>query len=354
MRFTALLVSLLLALAACSDDSGNAKGKDMAVDTKQAPDTGAPDQGPPDGATDLALVDAALVDAALVDAALVDAAKSDATGDANTSDGPAKEGIKLPDRGTDQKLDAGNPLLYGTISRTVLPVNDGIGNVHISVTQIIFPFPIVVASKMIKRADLSKPGAKVSYQINATLASGTYTVAAWMDDNNNTWSPLGMAAEGDLVMSAGLKTTMGGGTAVKLDLALDKVSALGSTDGGVSGTMLKGRVTAKVVPSADGKGRLFFSLHSQVPPAGLVYSSSTVLEGCDLSTPFLSEAYSYAAVPAGKYYLQAFLDDNGNAATLLGTPNPDKGDMVTAKPVQVHVVSGQTTVRDVVLDALKN
>jgi len=348
MRFSALLVSLLLALAACSDDSGDTKGKDSAVDLWKDHDLAGPDAAIPDAAAP----DAATSDAT-ADAAKTDATSSDAGGDANTKDGPAKEGIKLPDRGTDQKFDAGNPLIYGTISRSALPVNDGIGNIHISVTQIIFPFPIAVASKMIKRADLSKPGAKVSYQVNATVASGQYTITAWMDDNNNTWSPLAIAAEGDLIMSMGIKIKMGGGTAVKQDLVLDKLSKLGGADGGVSGTMLKGRVTAKVVPSADGKGRLFFSIHNKVPPAGLVYSSNTMLAGCDLSTPYMSEAYSYAGFPAGKYYLQAFLDDNGNAATLLGVAAPDKGDMVTSKPVQVHVVKGQITVRDVVLDALK-
>ena len=348
MRFLALLTSLLLGLAACSDDSGTTPGKDAAPIV----DIGGPDMALPD----VALPDAAKPDAA-DDAAKPDgtgdAAKPDAAGDAKKPDVAVVEAGPKPDIGSDMKLDAGNQLVYGSISRSVLPVNDGIGNLHIAVVQVVFPFPITVASKMIKRADLSKAGAKVNYSINATLASGTYTINAWMDDNNNTWSPLAMAGEGDLVMSAGIKTTMGGATATKVDLVLDKLSQLGATDAGVSSTALKGKITAKVVPSGDGKGPIIFSLHTNVPPAGLIASGATVLVGGDLSTPFQSEAYYFSGVTSGKYYLRAFLDDNGNAIGLLGVGNPDKGDMITSKPVQVHVVNGQVTVRDVVLDALQ-
>ena len=351
MRLMALLASLLLFLAACSDDNGTTPGKDLALDRAPVQDIGEPDAAKPDAAADAGKPDAAQ-DAATVEAG-GDADKSDAQADANKPDGPKVDSGPLADKGSDIKLDAGNPLIYGTISRSVLPVNDGIGNLHISVSQNIFPFPpIAVASKVIKRADLSKAGSKINYQLNATVAAGTYTVAAWMDDNNNSWSPLAMAAVGDLIMSKGISTKVGT-TAVKVDMVLDKVSQLGLGDAGVSGSALKGKVSAKVVPSGDGKGRLIFSLHTAVPPAGIEASGATILEGGDLSTPFQTEAYYFPGVKAGKYYLRAFLDDNGNAVGLLGVGNPDKGDMITSKPVQVHVVNGQVTTRDVVLDALQ-
>ena len=352
MRSMALLTSLLLGLAACSDDNQGGPTPDQGTDTWQYQDTGAPDQNT-DAAADAAK-DKAVdgnSDAPASDSKS-DAPATDGKSDGK-SDGKGTDTSSKPDLAKDYKVDAGAPFLWGYISRSVIPVNDGVGNVHISVSQVLWPFPpIAIASMVIKRADLSKVGTKLKYQLNATVPAGTYTIAAWMDDNNNAWSPLVMAGEGDLIMSKGVSAKVGSAV-MKVDLVMDKVSKFGATDAGAGATQLKGKVTSKVIPSGDGKGRIFFTLHSSLPPAGLVAGSGTVLEGADLSSQFLSEAYFYAKPKAGKYYLRVFLDDNGNASTFLGTPKPDKGDMVTAKPVQVHVVSGQLSVRDVVLDALQ-
>lgn len=341
MRVMVPFFALLLLAAACSDDNQGGPKLDKGTDTWQYIDTGVPD-GKPDAPLPDLSPDAPAADAK------PDAPASDAKPDAS-----GKEASAPPDKGNDIKLDAGNPLIWGYISRSVVPVNDGQGNLHIAVSQQMWPFPpIAVASRVIKRADLSKAGTKLKYQINATVAAGTYVVSAWMDDNNNAWSPLALAGPGDLVMSK-TKSVKTGSTAVQVDMVLDKLSNFGASDGGVGGTALKGKVTAKVVPAADGKGPLFFSLHTKAPPAGMVANSSTMLVGCDLSTPFLSEAYYYNTIKAGKYYLRAWLDDNGNANTLLGNPQPDKGDMITTTPVQVHVVNGQVSISNVVLDALK-
>ncbi len=340
MRVMALLFGLGIFVAACSDDNQSKPPADRGVDIVVDYDAAWPDSGL-DMATDAPAPDAPAADAA-----------GDGPGSDAKPDGAKGEASVPPDKGNDIKLDAGNPLLWGYLSRSVTPVNDGVGNIHISVSQQMWPFPpIPVASRTIKRADLSKPGAKIKYQINATVATGTYVVSAWMDDNNNTWSPLAIAGPGDLVLSKA--KTIKTGSVPQVDLVFDKLSKFGAADASAAGNVLKGNVTAKVTPSGDGRGRLFFSLHTKVPPAGAVMGSGTVLPGADLSSPYLSEAYYYDTIKPGKYYLYAWLDDNGNANTLLGNPKADKGDMIATKAVQVHVVNGQVSIANVVLDGLQ-
>jgi hypothetical protein len=129
---------------------------------------------------------------------------------------------------------------------------------------------------------------------------------------------------------------------------LDKVEGT-IGDGGLNLGALKGKITATVAPSGDGKGTLYASLHSQVPPAGLLTATST--NNADLSSPFASETYFLSALTPGNYYLMVFLDDNVNNNPFV--PGPDKGDMVTAKTIQVHVVAGVQNQQDVVLDKLQ-
>lgn len=335
----AVLVCLLT--GACNGDSGNDPVPDTAVAKDQATQEAAVDLGrdtSADAAGDVGAVDAA------------------------ASEGGAKEGgakeagleASAPDLVVDSappKPDApGNVILQGTVTRSVTPVNDGKGDLHVAISQVIWPFPpIVVVSTSIPSANLVKVGAKVNYTISSfTAVKGAYEVSAWMDDNNNAWSPLPLAQGGDLVLSKAVKLTFAG-KPLKQDLVLDKVQVMTAGDAGL-GTGLRGKITASTSPSLDGKGNILISLHSQKPPAGLV-GTPEYLGSADLSSPFTSEAYFLAGIKPGKYYLRVFMDDNGNSNLL--APVSDKGDMVHSKPVQVHVVGGQVASHDVTLDALK-
>ena len=267
--------------------------------------------------------------------------------------GEASAGDLTPDK--KKPADAASlAVVEGWISRKAIPLNDGKGDIYVSVAQVLpFPFPpIGMANGVVSHADLSKAGAKVKYQITSSLTtlSGAYEVTAWMDDNNNGWSPLAMASTGDLLTSKAVKITISSSSTgpVKADLVLDKVQVpLG--DAGV-GTALRGKITTTTGPLVDGKGNIIIALYTKLPPAGLV-PSVEALSNADLSSTYASEAYFLSGVKPGNYYLRIFMDDNTNAS--LAVPNPDKGDMVHTKPIQVHVVSGQVNVQDVVLDALK-
>ena len=269
--------------------------------------------------------------------------------EASPGDGPTPDQKKTPTADA-----AAWAVVEGYISRSAIPLNDGKGDIIVSVAQVIgFPFPpIQMASGVVKHADLSKPGSKVKYYISSSLTtlSGNYEVTAWMDDNNNAWSPLPMASTGDLLTSKAVKITVSSSSTspVKADLVLDKVQ-VPAGDAGV-GTALTGKITTTTGPTWDGKGNIIIALYTQVPPAGTV-SSVEALGGADLSSTFSSEAYFLTGVKPGNYYLRIFMDDNTNASMM--APAPDKGDMVHTKPIQVHVVSGQINVQDVVLDTLQ-
>ena len=353
---------LLLALAGtaaiwtgCDDDSGPSAdgGHDAALDAK---------------------ADGAKKDGAKKDGVKQDGVKQDGNGDSQGADG--KKDISSTDSAGDSAADAssdgkghdgasdssasdskakpdlGTPILEGYVTRSVTPVNDGKGTLHILLQKPSFPFPINVASVDIKHADLSKPGAKVKYTLHSTTTSGKALLSAWMDDNNNIWLPFPMAQEGDLVMSKAVSVTLGGpGKTVKQNLVLDKLQSGAATDGGPSfGGVIKGKIRAKVAPSGDGKGNVIVALMKPGTPPTL-YGQPTFLIDADLSSPFTSEAYYFSGVMPGQYLLSVFLDDNSNASFI--TPVPDKGDMVLSKKVAVHVSASSVTVQDLLLDAIK-
>jgi hypothetical protein len=327
----AAFVSVLLMLGACSDDTSPI---DTGFDSEVVFDTNGGE----------ATLDAGL-DA--VDLAL------DAPIDAPIGlDGPAEAGADQgqdsspADIGPDGPVgDMGTPSVYGTISRTATPLLDGKGNIQIGLYGL---FPTPVAGAVIKNADLSQPGATVTYKIY-NVPAGTFTLFAFLDDNNNAM-PLFPAADAvDLVMSKPISLTLTAGSSMVQNIVLDKLQGASDAGMGPNGA-LKGKVTASAIPSGDGKGPLFISLHSQPPPAGQVAMAQ--INNADLSSPFASELYYIGNVPAGNYYLDAFLDDNGNANFLF--PGSDKDDMILSKPIEVHIVGGTIIVHDIVLDLVKS
>ncbi len=343
---TCIITALALATAAgCNgDDTGDTPDQKVAVDSGS--DLSAKDGGKEAGAD-------AAGDAAKADAGADLAQKAEAGADLAQKEASPGD-LAAPDKKKTPPDAASLAVVWGYISRKALPLNDGKGDIHVSVAQIIaFPFPpIQMASGIVKHADLSKPGSKVKYEITSSLSTlnGKYQITAWMDDNNNAWSPLPIATTGDLITSKPVNITVSSSSTspVKADLVLDKVQVVAG-DAGI-GTALKGKITATTAPAADGKGNMLMALYSKVPPAGLA-STPEVLVNVDLSSTYGSEAYFLTGVKPGKYYLRVFMDDNTNAS--LAVPKPDKGDMIHSKAIQVHVVSGQTNVADVVLDALQ-
>jgi hypothetical protein len=322
-RVVLTITAALLFSASCSDNAS--KPPDARVDKKTIRDQPLPDlaDATADGPADRVRVEATV-------------------SDAHREGG--KDGPK-PDVGKDTgPTDIGTPLIYGTVTRTATPVGDAKGELYVGLYFMGIPIMPLASTQI--TADLSASGAKIPYGIY-NAAPGGYTLFAFLDDNGNASSPFLMPDAGDLVMSAPLNVTVGS-TPQKIDLVLDKVEgSIG--DGGVSFGVLKGKVTSTVAPSGDGKGTLYISLHDQVPPAGQL--TATVITNADLASPYASETYFLSALQPGNYYLFVFLDDNDNNNPF--APGPDKGDMVPAKPFQVHVVVGVQNQQDVVLDKLQ-
>lgn len=325
----AFAVSTLLVLGACSDDTSPL---DTGIQDSVVPDSNVTLDAGTD-AIDLA------VDAP-VDAPAI-------------QDGPASEGGTGVDLGQDSSPvdvgpdgpvgDMGTPSVYGTITRTVAPLLDGKGTIQIGLYGL---FPTPVAGTVIN-ADLSQPGASVTYKIYNAPA-GTFSLFAFLDDNNNAM-PLFPAADAvDLVMSKPISLTISAGASMMQNIVLDKVQGMSDAGMGPMGA-LKGKVTTSATPAGDGKGPIYISLHSQLPPAGQVAMAQ--VNAADLSSPYSSELYYIGNVPAGNYYLDAFLDDNANANFLF--PGSDKDDMILSKPIQVHIVTGTINVHDIVLDLVK-
>jgi len=324
-----LLGSLaVLGLCACSDDG-------TPVDSGPRRERVGLDRGPeasPDLAVDLTL----------------DQTNADLpTGSDAKLDVPSDKG--LPDK---PQGDGNIPWLSGYVSRTVAPLGDGKGELYVAIY--LAPFPFQIGGTQLT-ADLSAAGAKVKYEIWSAPPQGTYSLVAFLDDNNNaTPFPFLVADPGDLTMSQGAVLTVGANPAPQqMDLVLNKVEGVVSGDGGPDGIAtvgsLKGKVTATAAPSGDGKGTLYVSLHSQVPPAGA--ETSTLINNADLSSPYTSETYFLTGLPPGNYYLYVYLDDNLNFNPF--APGPDKGDLVHSKPIQVHIVAGAMNTQDAVLDQVK-
>jgi hypothetical protein len=310
--------------AGCSDNSS--KPPDARIDKKVVRDQ--PQLDLADAALDVA-ADRALRDTAVGDVRR-EGGKEKGTPDASKDKGPS---------------DIGTPLIYGTITRSATPIGDAKGDLYIGLYFVGIPFMPLASTKL--TADLSGSGATLTYGIYSSPGPGSYSLFAFLDDNGNAAGPFLLPDAGDLVMSAPVNVTVGT-TPQKIDIALDKLEgSIG--DGGLNLGALKGKVTATVAPSADGKGTLYVSLHDQVPPAGLL--TSTLTNNADLSSPYGAETYFLSALAPGNYYLVVFLDDNANNNPF--APGPDKGDMVTAKAIQVHVVAGVQNVQDVVLDKLQ-
>jgi len=314
---------------------------------------GCSDSGPAkDASVDRKLVDRGVDAAADLSADLV-ADLSGADGKGESKPGDLRLEAKVVDAKADAKAkdlagDVSQAPLHGVVTRSVAPMGDGKGILYIGVYIIGLPLQVAGTNLTV---DLSQPGSQVSYDLWGAPA-GNYNIIAFLDDNGNaTPFPLLVADAGDLGMSKPLTVAITGASQ-QVDLVLDKVEGA-PVDGGVGDAAtigaLKGKVTSSVTPSGDGKGALYVSIHTAVPPAGLV--TSTVVGNADLSSPYSSETYFLGSVPAGSYYLQVWLDDNSNYNIF--APGPDKGDLVQAKPQQLHIDGGLINVQDVVLDKVQ-
>lgn len=321
------LVALSLAIGACSDSGGPA-------------DTGPRPERRRDRGTEAALDLAA------------DLSPDQGGGSDSKLDLPTGVDGKLPDKALPDKPqgDGAVPWLSGWVTRTATPVGDAKGELHVGLY--LPPFPVQMVGMQVT-ADLSAPGSKVKYEIWGAQP-GTYSLVAFLDDNGNAAPPFLFADAGDLTMSVPITLTVAANPKPQqLDLVLDKVEGMVSGDGGPDGKLnvgsLKGKVTASAAPAGDGKGNLYVSVHSQVPPAGML--TSTQINNADLSSPYTSTSYFVTGLPPGNYYLYVYLDDNLNYNIF--APGPDKGDLVQSKPLQLHVVGGIMNTQDVVLDQVK-
>jgi hypothetical protein len=140
-----------------------------------------------------------------------------------------------------------------------------------------------------------------------------------------------------------------------------ETSASGSDDGGeessgggegeVGGdpsTGVRGAVIRSVAPAAgqDAIGTLYVGLLVECTADSAQAGGATPVEGADLSAEGSQVLYEVTGVPAGTYYLVAFLDDNVNADP--NDPYADSADLVTAEGfapgcVEVTIVEGQMT-----------
>jgi len=240
------------------------------------------------------------------------------------------------------KGDAPHGDIWGTVTRSVMPVFDGKGDIYIGIAPAFF-FP----PEVIKAADLSQPQSSVTYTFY-NVAPGDYELWAFLDDNGNANAILPGSDFGDLVMSSVIPFTFDG-TPQQIDFVLNQVMGFisdgGVGEGGASQGSLRGKISRSIVPALDGKGPIYVSLHSQLPPQGQV--AATSLYG-DLSSSYDSEMYFLGMLEPGNYYLRVFLDDNENAFFM--APEIDPDDLTTSRPIQVHVVGGVLNEQDLVLD----
>jgi hypothetical protein len=241
--------------------------------------------------------------------------------------------------------------ISGTISRSVSPLLDAKGNVYIGLLILPPPAPFQFGGTVVKGVSLPSMSTKVSYGLPA--APGNYWLYAFLDDNSNAVVfPMAIPDAVDIGMAQAVQVKVVAGQPQTIDIDLNQIGGYnGGGDGGL-GTLgaLKGAIKASVSPSQDGKGTLWFTLHTQPPPKGVV-GQPRAQNNADLSSPFAQELYYLGSIQPGKYYLRVFLDDNGNAPFL--SPNPDPGDLIHANPIQVHVVAGTVTTHNVVLDKVQ-
>ncbi|MFH1130841.1 MAG: hypothetical protein V1754_05860 [Pseudomonadota bacterium] len=250
------------------------------------------------------------------------------------------------------------PSVWGFIRRSISPVFDGKGDLHIGLYDPIFPPPLPptfgVANTVITGADFSVGAQTVKYEL-FNAPSGNFVLWAFLDDNANAIPFLALPDPGDLEMASTVGVTIGIGTGpTRKDLVLNRISGSASADGGVPDAVvtvgdLQGKVTRTVAPALDGKGNIYVSVHSVLPPNGLVNYISVY--NANLSSPFASVGYFFSGVEEGNYYLRVFLDDNGNANIF--APAPDSGDLVHSMPIPVHVIAGTTNMQNVVLDKVQ-
>jgi hypothetical protein len=321
MKQPRLGMCLLFILYACSDDTVT---RDLGVDRSVVRDRSHADQVA-DAAKDVTLGGDRVIDRAKEGGGdlIQDARPLDLLGDTRVGD-------------------ASPTPLWGTIRRGVAPFLDGKGDLYVGIVHPFFGPPVIIQA-----ADLSQSGNKVRYGIDGP--PGDYELWAFLDDNGSASSFLPLADAGDLVMSHLIPVHLTS-TPQQVDIVLDKIEGApvdgGARDGVVLLGGLKGKITRNVSPSLDAKGVLYVSLHTEVPPAGPI--ASTTVNNADLSSSYAAEASFLADLPEGGYYLWVFLDDNLDVNPF--APAPDKDDLGHAKPIQVHVVAGAITTQDVVLD----
>jgi len=339
-----LLISVSVLITGCSDDGPKPVLDLTGVD--------GPSDAAVDSATDMpsdASVDANVeqgVDAAK-DAAS-DATPTDASGEATVDaslDAAAPKEAGFPD-GSGLK-----PSVWGYITRSAALGLDGKGTIYIGLYLRGLPPPAFQVASTSVVADLSAPGAKVRYEL-FNAAPGDYDVWGFLDDNGNAFPLLPTADAGDL-LPAKVKPVKVGATPVQVDVDFDLLAG-GLADGGQSDAIaslgiLRGKIRSTAKHVHDGKGNIYISLHSALPPAGQILA--TQINAGDLSSQFSAEPYFLSGVKAGRYYLSVYMDDNNNVNIF--APGPDKTDLIHSKPIQVRVVAGTITTQDIALDSVK-
>jgi len=307
-----MVLPCLQLMTACSDDGSSPPADSAVVDQPL---------NPPEASTDLPDPDQdAPLEQGVVDAS--DGAAGDQTLD-----------LPLPPDGS------ASFAIKGKVTRSIAPLLDGKGTLHVG----LYLGLLTVGTVQIPNAHFKTTATAISYGINA--GPGTYTLSAFLDDNQNALWPFIVPDGADLLMTTGIPVTITAGKPLEQDLVLDKLGDSGSS--GFKGG-LKGSITSGVVPQLDGKGTIFITLHGQLPPAD--QKASTTIPNADLSSPFNKELYFLGDQTSGKYYLRVYLDDNGSSGPFKQVPDP--GDLTHKNPVQVHVTGGKINIYDVVLDTV--
>lgn len=348
-------VATLAFLVACS---GGEAARDWSIDVYR-PEVDHPSQ---DSSPDLTAIDnKGLVELTIRDGGASDAVPGDAaSGEAplDFQEGPPVDGPLIDSVVGDLTSDltgdgpTGNLAVWGYATASALPVLDGKGTLYLGLYGAIPP-PLFPAAQVSIPADVSAPGASVKFEFY-DVPAGQYQLWGFLDDNGNAIPVLAAPDPGDLTTQSVITATVTT-SPVQQDIVLDEVMGATFPDGGaVDGSVptlgaLNGEITAAAIGPGDGKGAVYLSLHTQLPPAGKI--AMATVGNADLSASYKKAHYLFADIGPGKFYLRAFLDDNANVDIFFG-PEPDSGDLVHSAPIPLHIVGGQLNSQNIELNSV--
>ncbi len=115
-----------------------------------------------------------------------------------------------------------------------------------------------------------------------------------------------------------------------------------------SNARLVGTLTRSAAPQGDAVGNVYVALFDRDPVANMMTAqlvANALVQNANLAAPGASAAYVLEGVPprAEKYYLIAFLDDNGNVdMSNPGAAGPDRGDLVSLEGLSAPTVTVPT------------